>query len=194
MNHKVKGFTLIEMIVVVAIIGILLGVLTPAMWNYYRRSRIQAANSDAKMVYNAAQTAVQKYIGIDRVHDPDSGLSGAVVIAYNYPVAGQMRNTAAGNNLPATNATDDTISEVACQDVVDSVNRTVSGASEICWMVSLDKYIVKAAVAAENATALHVGYYSADKQFATMDDPRQAYQDVAKTRLEELTTHYNTLS
>ena len=71
MNHKMKrtakGFTLIELIIVIAIIGILLGILMPSMMNYYRRSRIQAANADAKMVYNAAQTAAQRFIAQDRM-------------------------------------------------------------------------------------------------------------------------------
>ena len=56
--RKQKGFTLIELVIVVAIIGILLGVLVPS-WGYFlQRGRIKAQNNKAKTIFNAAQTIV----------------------------------------------------------------------------------------------------------------------------------------
>jgi len=56
--RKQKGFTLIELVIVVAIIGILLGVLVPS-WGYFlERGRIRTQNNKAKAVFNAAQTIV----------------------------------------------------------------------------------------------------------------------------------------
>ena len=81
-TYRVKGFTIVEMVVVVAIIGILLGVLAPSMMAYIQKARVQAANANAKMVYNAAQTEVQKYINKDRASTFKSGFEGDLNLVY----------------------------------------------------------------------------------------------------------------
>lgn len=187
-KRNVKGFTLTELIVVIAIIGILLGILMPSMMNYYRRSKIQTANSDAKMVFNASQTMVQRYMSIDRTLPTASrsGLSGIVKIASEN---GALSNATGSNNIGENDA-----NAAVCTDIGDYVNRNVSGADSICWAVYVQHYIVKGAVAASNATTPHVGFYSANKQVAAMDSPRTSFSSSVDSRLADLASGFDTAS
>ncbi len=59
-NSTVKGFTLIELIVVIAIIGVLAAILVPSMIGYIGDSKLATANSNAKLAYENAATIATK--------------------------------------------------------------------------------------------------------------------------------------
>ena len=63
---KKKGFTLVELIIVIAIIGVLTAVIVPSWMNYIRKARLQTADGRAKIVFNAAQTVTLKYQAAER--------------------------------------------------------------------------------------------------------------------------------
>lgn len=54
-NKTKKGFTLMELIIVIAIIGILAALLTPLWGTLIARARVRSQNNNSKIIFDAAQ-------------------------------------------------------------------------------------------------------------------------------------------
>jgi type IV pilus assembly protein PilA len=82
-----KAFTLIELIVVIAIIGVLAAILIPSLTGYVAEARTNTANANAKLVYNNAMVITSEMTIAGHVLTVDgAGNGGLGGISFSGPI------------------------------------------------------------------------------------------------------------
>lgn len=134
---RLKGFTLIELIVVMAIIGVLAAILVPVMISYMNDAKMSVANANAKLMYNASA----EYATMCDVHE---GTNVESITAYQMvPVNSNEAIPYDGKNLGKF------ISKLYC------LNTKKSGVVS----VKMDGYVPEKSAWAERSDSQFVGYY-----------------------------------
>lgn len=98
---KRNGFTLIELIVVIAIIGVLAAILAPTLLGNVKKARIQSANVTAKEAW--------KYVNVALEEAADDGIASLADGDYGF-------NTSTGAALEDVDASDSQTMQQALSD------------------------------------------------------------------------------
>ncbi len=199
---KKKGFTFMELIIVIAIFGILLAVITPAWSAYLQRSRFRTYNQKAKTVFNAAQIVItemefaeRQFIARYNVGDISEQAAAASHIAS--PISG-------GDWFFYWNGSNGTISLADGTSIIDgdgNVNATgyletqepaivdwsnnIGAAitrittDEMCYKIWVRDYTVQSVVCAEDATSRFIGAHPVTIYELDADPPASYDDDIA---------------
>lgn len=138
---KVKGFTLIELIVVIAIIGVLCAILVPSMMGWVVKSRISAANSNADELYTELQGIM---ISMD-----SKGVKVDGTVKFNAGVADE-------SDLTIT--TSDPSAEEECRKELREIDSKFTDSKDCVWAAKVVSGKVHCVVYANNSLTYVGGF------------------------------------
>ena len=131
MNTAQKGFTLIELMIVVAIIGILAAIAIPQYQNYIAKSQVSRAMGETGALKTAYEDCLNT--GKTAVGDCDMGWTGSDILSLSVPLA-STAGTAVGALTVNTAklATNGTIVGTFAKNAAATLQPT-GGAATVTW-------------------------------------------------------------
>ena len=115
-----KGFTLVELIVVLVILAILAALLVPALTGYIDKAKEKKITAEAKGVWTAAQAAASEYYGL---HITDAALkksmtNSCTINGIQYNNLGRISNSVLSDELQKWHTENLTASQMIAQQVL----------------------------------------------------------------------------
>ncbi len=123
-----KGFTLIELIVVIAVIGVLAAILVPTIMNYVAKSKIATKNAESKSFFTHTEQVLSdlydrnyKVNGVVKANSTTIDISGLTLVpAYSGNLADEFKivseNFSNQKNLWACYIVDTSVKSAVCSD------------------------------------------------------------------------------
>lgn len=125
-----RGFSLVELIIVIAIMAILTGLFAGFYIKYIDKARISKQEDEARMVYDVTQAAMTEFI----INENELGLSfDSVTPLFTDPVTGKTCGRITGwsiGKVQAGNNANTQVETVLCKYILENIGGNIDFAEE----------------------------------------------------------------